>query len=68
VSKLKLIERIENIPRIKLPTTLIISTFIGRTPNNIGDDAILYLRNAPANAPTANNTISMPFIFYYLSF
>jgi hypothetical protein len=68
VSRFKLKDRIEKIPRIKLPTTLIISTFSGKTPNNIGDDAILYLRNAPANAPTANNTNSMPFIFDYLSF
>jgi len=63
VSKLKLNERTGKIPSMKLPMTLIINTFTGSIPNSIGEETILYLRNAPANAPTPNNTNSMPFIF-----
>jgi hypothetical protein len=33
----------------------IAKTFIGRAPNQSGVDTILYLRNVPAKAPTANN-------------
>jgi hypothetical protein len=53
---------IENTPRTKLPIMLTIKIFTGRAPNNIGDDtAILYLRNAPAIAPIARRTNSIPF-------
>jgi hypothetical protein len=36
---------------------------MGRMPNRIGDDAILYLRNVPATAPTPSKINSIPFIF-----
>jgi len=44
---------------MKLPNTLIAKTFNGRVPNHTGIDTILYLRNAPAKAPTANNMNSI---------
>lgn len=62
-SKLKVVDKIENTPTMKLPMILIIITFKGRKPNKIGDDVILYLRNAPARAPILNKIISIPFIF-----
>jgi hypothetical protein len=36
---------------------------IGSVPRIKGDSAILYLRKAPATAPTASNANSIPFIF-----
>ena len=63
-SRLKVVDKIENTPMIKLPMILISKTFKGRTPNKIGDDTTLYLRNAPARAPIPNRINSIPFIFY----
>jgi hypothetical protein len=63
-SRLKVVDKIERTPMIRLPMILIIRTFTGRMPNVIGDDTILYLRNAPARAPIPNKTNSNPFIFY----
>ena len=62
-SRFQITETIEKIPRTKLPSTLIARTFNGKAPNQKGVDTILYLRNVPAKAPTANNTNSIPFIF-----
>jgi hypothetical protein len=59
VSKFHNKEIIENTPKIKLPMILTISTLAGSAPANIiGDDAILYRRNAPAKAPIDRNAIS----------
>jgi hypothetical protein len=59
VSKFQSKDRIENIPKIKLPITLTASTLIGNVPaNNIGDDTILYRINAPAKVPIDRNAIS----------
>src|SRR6185437_4462797 len=62
VSQFHAIERIENTPRIKLPTTLTMSMLTGSVPMTTGDSAILYLKKAPATAPAARNTNSIPFI------
>lgn len=62
-SRLKVVDKIENMPMIKLPMILISRTFTGRIPNIIGDDTILYLRNVPARAPMPNKINSIPFIF-----
>ena len=62
-SRLKLIDITKNTPRMKLPATLIIRILTGKTPSKIGDEAILYRRNAPKRAPMANNTNSIPFNF-----
>jgi hypothetical protein len=59
VSKFQSKEIIENTPKIKLPTILTISTLAGSTPARIiGEDTILYRRNAPAKAPAYRNAIS----------
>lgn len=63
-SKLKVVDKIEKIPTIKLPMILTSRTFTGRKPNKIGDEVILYLRNAPARAPMPSKINSIPFIFY----
>jgi len=62
-SRLKLVDKIENTPRIKQPMTFTIRMFIGNVPIAIVDETNLYLRNAPAKAPMPNNIISSPFIF-----
>jgi len=64
-SRFQVREKIENTPSTKLPSTFIAKTFNGNAPNHTGVDTILYLRNVPAKAPTANNTISIPFIFVF---
>src|SRR5438445_4838319 len=51
-------ERIENPPRIKLPTIFTINTFTGNTPRSNGDFVIPYRRKVPASPLTAKNTIS----------
>ena len=59
VSKFQSEDRMENIPRMKLPIIFTASTLIGSVlANNIGEDTILYRRNAPANDPTDRNTTS----------
>jgi hypothetical protein len=58
------VDKIEKIPTIKLPTILISKIFTGTNPNKIGDDVILYLRNAPASAPIPIKINSIPFILY----
>jgi hypothetical protein len=58
-------ETSEKTPSIKLPSTFITKTFNGRAPNHNGVDTILYLRNVPAKAPTANNANSIPFNFSF---
>jgi len=63
VSKFQNMDRIENTPRIKLPITFIIIMLMGNDPITIVDDTSLYLRNAPARAPTPNKTNSNPLIF-----
>jgi hypothetical protein len=63
VSRFHTTERIENRPRIKLPIVLMRSMLMGSVPRISGYSASLYLKNAPAAAPTARNTISIPFIF-----
>ena len=67
-SKFQVTETIEKIPNRKLPNMLIVKTFNGRAPNQSGIDTILYLRNAPAKDPIANNTNSIPFIFIPTTF
>jgi hypothetical protein len=62
-SKFHKTERIENTPEVKLPITLITRMLIGSVPRIKGDSAILYLRKAPATAPTASNANSIHFIF-----
>jgi hypothetical protein len=47
VSRFQKTEITENTPRMKLPITLTIRTLTGRAPSIIGDETILYLRNAP---------------------
>lgn len=63
-SRLKVVDKIEKIPTIRLPMKLTRRTFTGKRPNKIGDDVILYLRNVPARAPTPSKINSIPFIFY----
>lgn len=59
VSKFHSKERSENTPKMKLPIILTISTLTGSASANImGEDTILYRRNAPARAPTDRNTSS----------
>jgi hypothetical protein len=64
-SRLKVVDKIENMPTIKLPMILISRTFTGRIPNITGDDTILYLRNVPARAPIPNKINSLHFQFTY---
>lgn len=63
VSRFQNMDKIENTPRIKLPITFIIRMLTGNVPITIVDDTSLYLRNAPARAPTPNKTNSNPLIF-----
>ena len=63
VSRFQNIDKTEKTPRMKLPTTLIIRMLTGSVPITIVDDTSLYLRNAPARAPTPNKTNSNPLIF-----
>jgi hypothetical protein len=62
-SKFHKTERIENTPEVKLPITLITRMLIGSVPRIKGDSAILYLRKAPATAPTESNANSIHLIF-----
>jgi len=62
-SRSKCMDITTNIPRMKLPMTLIIKILIGNTPRRIGDSAILYLKKAPARAPNPNIRNSIPFNF-----
>ena len=61
-SKLKKADKIEKIPRIKLPIILTTKTFEPMIPNIIGKEVILYLVYAPNIAPTANRANSIDFI------
>ena len=63
VSRFQNMDKIENTPRMKLPITFIIRMLTGSVPKTIVDESNLYLRNAPANAPTPNKINSSPFIF-----
>ena len=63
VSRFQNMDKIENTPRIKLPTMFIIRMLTGSVPITIVDDTSLYLMNAPARAPTPNKINSNPFIF-----
>ena len=63
VSRFQNKDKIENTPKMKLPMTFIIKMLTGKVPITIVDDTSLYLRNAPANAPTPNKINSSPFIF-----
>jgi hypothetical protein len=63
VSRFQNTDKIENTPRIKLPTMFIIRMLTGSVPITIVDDTSLYLMNAPAKAPTPNKTNSNPLIF-----
>lgn len=63
VSRFQKTEITENTPKMKLPMTLTIKILTGRTPNMIGEETILYLRNAPATAPITRRMDSIPFIF-----
>jgi len=54
-SILKLVDKIENTPRIKLPMTFTTRMLTGSVPITIVDETNLYLRNAPARAPMPNN-------------
>ena len=63
VSRFQNIDKTEKTPRMKLPTTLISRMLTGSVPNTIVDETNLYLRKAPANAPTPNKINSSPFIF-----
>jgi hypothetical protein len=63
VSRFQYMDKIENTPRIKLPITFIIRMLTGSVPITMVNDTSLYLRNAPAKAPTPNKTNSNPLIF-----
>src|SRR5581483_2034110 len=62
VSQFHITDKIENTPSIKLPMTLTMRMLTGSVPRMTGDSAILYLKKAPATAPAARNTNSIPFI------
>jgi hypothetical protein len=64
VSRFKFIDRTEKIP-IKLPATLMINTLMGKTPNNNGEDVILYLKYAPTKAPIEENKFNSFHFFAY---
>jgi hypothetical protein len=66
VSRFQNMDKIENTPRIKLPITFIIRMLTGSVPITMVDDTSLYLRNAPARAPTPNKTNSNPLISNHL--
>jgi hypothetical protein len=63
VSRFQTTDNIENIPKTKLPSTFTANIFSGNDATTRGDDTILYLRKAPAKAPTANKINSIPLIF-----
>jgi len=65
VSRFQTTENIENTPNTKLPITFTARIFSGNVANSTGDDTILYLRKAPAKAPSDNKRNSIPFIFVY---
>ena len=61
-SRFHVIDKIENIPKIKLPIILTIKTFNGRPPNTTsGDSTILYLKKVPHNAPIPKRINSKSF-------
>jgi hypothetical protein len=62
-SRFQIKRSIENIPRIKLPITLMIRILIGNVPSTSGDSAIFHRTKAPSTAPAASNANSIPFIF-----
>jgi hypothetical protein len=63
VSRFQITDNIENTPNTKLPTTFTARIFSGNVATTTGDHTILYLRKAPAKAPTANKRNSIPLIF-----
>jgi hypothetical protein len=63
VSKFHTTDKIENMPKIKLPVTLTVKALIGSIPNVVGEDTILYLRKTPDKAPIDRNTNSTPSLF-----
>ena len=65
-SKFKATERIENSPKMKLPTALTTKTFTGKPYRVVGDSTSLYRRNAPATAPNAKRANSTHFKHFTL--
>jgi hypothetical protein len=65
VSRFQATDKIENMPKTKLPRRLTTSMFSGKVSNNNGEETILYRRKAPASAPIANNKNSIPLIFLF---
>ena len=63
VSRFQTTDNIENTPNTKLLTTFTARIFSGNVATTTGDYTILYLRKAPAKAPTANKRNSIPLIF-----
>jgi hypothetical protein len=62
-SRFQVIDKTENIPKIKLPIIFTIKTFNGSPPNTTsGDSTILYLKKAPQIAPIPRRRNSKPFI------
>ena len=62
-SRFHVIDKTENIPKIKLPIIFTIKTFNGSPPNTTsGDSTILYLKKAPQIAPIPRRRNSKPFI------
>jgi hypothetical protein len=66
-SILKLVDKIENTPRIKLPMIFTTRMLTGSVPITILDETNLYLRNAPARAPMPNN-INPILSFFQISY
>ncbi|MGC2427316.1 MAG: hypothetical protein WA421_09785 [Nitrososphaeraceae archaeon] len=62
-SRFHITDMTEKIPNARLPTTFTIKMLMGSNPIEMGEETILYLRKAPASAPTPNNRNSIPFIF-----
>jgi hypothetical protein len=72
-SRFHTIASIEDTPRIKLPMTLTSKTLMGNVSSSkkgVEEDVILYLRKAPATAPTIINTnsITIPLTFFLLAY
>ena len=63
VSRFQTADNIENTPNTKLPSTFTARILSGNAPRTMGDDTNLYLRKAPARAPTAKKINSIPLIF-----
>ncbi len=63
VSRFQTADNIENTPNTKLPKIFTAKILSGNAPNISGDDTILYRRKAPARAPNAKRTNSIPLIF-----